>query len=150
MASCQSCENSICSCGTITLPTGPPGPTGPTGLIGNTGAQGPQGPTGAQGPAGVTVAKFAQTFAATANTPITIAKASIIACNPLIGTCASTPRDVDFTVAIWVDFGGSGSGPWALVTHNTAFVSGIGYNETGSTFNFTPVVTANYRIVIIG
>lgn len=155
--SCTSCGAAgSCGCSSITIPVGPTGPTGATGAQGATGPQGIQGSTGIQGPAGPTPAKYALTHTVSiitdsvAGTAISIAKASIISCNPLLSTCASTPRDVDFTVTVWYDTGSSGTGPWNLVTHNTSFVKTIQYSESGNILNIFVLTAGRYRVLIFG
>ena len=148
--SCQTCGSAgSCGCSSVIIPIGPPGVAGPTGLIGPIGIQGPIGLTGIQGVPGVTMNKYAVTMACIANTSYTIAVNTMTnsGTNPLLNTWASTPNVIDFIPAIWVEIGG-GSNIWALVTSNPTYIPGIGFQ--GNQMIFTPQVSANYRIILLG
>lgn len=121
------------------------------------------GAPGVDGTSGTTTTKYANTFVVVSNsnvvlrsngtqeiifgfTPISISKASIISCNPLINTCVSTPEDFDFVIEIWKQNGSQ----WVNVTQNTSFISAIIYDTAGSILTITPAAAGTYRVVIIG
>lgn len=133
-----------CSCSTIVIPIGPQGPQGIQGIQGIAGPTGPQGPIGPQGNTGTTTVKYANTF--TTEIPITISKAAIISCGPLISTCVSTPQDYDFTVTVWKQNGSQ----WQNVTFNTLFIISINYDTAGNVLTIVPATLATYRVIVMG
>jgi len=150
---CSSCGNGTCGCGAVVLPIGPQGPAGPTGATGATGPQGIQGPVGTQGPAGVTPAKYANTFTigfggdGVTSTPITITKAAIIACNALIGCNAfHNLTDADFLVTVWYKTGSQ----YREVTNVSTHITSIIWDDAGKILTIQPAVNGDFRVVIIG
>jgi|ERR1035437_3771298 hypothetical protein len=117
--------------------------------------------SGASGLSGATMCKYANTFTVgvipvdpglgvglgvLSVETISITKAAIISCNPLLSTCVSTPLDLDFVINIWKQNGLQ----WLNVTANASYISSIKYDTSGNTLLITPSAAGTFRVVIIG
>ena len=159
--SCSSCVGS-CTCSSVSIPVGPAGTNGTngtsvtvatvTGGVTLTGANGTvtvlNGTNGTNGAAGTTAAKYANEFTVVGLVPlyITIAKAAIISCNPLITCSAFTGTDADFMINVYYKSGTQ----YKSVTHNTSYVSDITYDTAASTLTLTIAASGTYRVVLFG
>jgi hypothetical protein len=166
-----------CGCSTVEIPFGPPGEDGADGTSVTVVAEAAganctyggvkvtdgagnityvcTGAPGTNGTSGTTPEKYANNFTVTSTvvmgitiySPILITSAAIIACNPLMNTCVSTPTNFDFNITVWYSISGT---QWQEVTSNTSYISQIIYDTSGDLLMILPKATGTYRVVIIG
>lgn len=174
--SCTSCGSSgTCNCSTIIIPQGNPGQDGqdgqdgisPSTIVEPPGINCPYGGTkitdadgnisyvcnGIPGTSGVSARKFAQTYEVLSIgtgdtfTLINIPYTSISSCGALINTCASTPKNIDFVLAVW--YSSAITGPWLNLNDSVGHY-GATYDEVSNNLTIYPAAAGYYRIVILG